>query len=110
MPKTSLGLDPNITGLLCYVFGWVSGLVIILVEKDDDWVRFHAMQSIITFGALTVITIILGSVLFFLAFLIPLINLLGIVLWIVLMVKAFQGEKFMLPVIGELAEQWSKKV
>jgi uncharacterized membrane protein len=110
MAKTSLGLDSNISALLCYVLGWISGLIIILIEKNDANVRFHAMQSIITFGGLTLLSILLASVLFFLGFLIPLINLIGIVLWILLMVKAYQGEKFMLPIIGEMAEEWSKKV
>lgn len=110
MAKTSLGLDKNISAFLCYLLGWVSGLVIILIEKKDSFVRFHAMQSIITFGALTILSIISASMLYFLSFIISLINLLGIVLWILLMVKAYQGEKFMLPVIGELAEGWSKKV
>ncbi len=110
MAKTSLGLDRNISAFLCYLLGWISGLVIILIEKNDSFVRFHAMQSIITFGALTLLSIVFASMLFFLGFLIPLINLLAIVLWILLMVKAYQGEKFMLPVIGEMAEDWSKKV
>ena len=109
MTKTSLGLDKNIAALLSYVLGWVSGLVIILIEKEDDFVRFHAMQSIITFGALTVLSILFGSMFMFFVFIGPLINMAGIVLWILLMIKAYQGEKFMLPVAGEMAERWAKK-
>ena len=52
MEKTSTGLDENVAGLLCYVLGWVSGLVFILIEQENNFVRFHAMQSIIVFGAL----------------------------------------------------------
>lgn len=110
MSKTSLGLESNISAFLCYVLGWISGLVIILIEKDDQFVRFHAMQSIITFGALTLLTIAFGSVFFIFGFLIGLINLIGIVLWILLMVKAYQGEKFKLPIIGDLAETWMDKI
>ncbi|MQY55153.1 MAG: hypothetical protein GH156_01060, partial [Dehalococcoidia bacterium] len=45
--KSGTGIEPNIAGLLCYVLGWVTGLVFFLIEKDDEFVRFHAMQSII---------------------------------------------------------------
>ncbi len=109
MTKTSLGLDQNISALLSYVLGWVSGLVIILIEKEDNFVRFHAMQSIVTFGALTILNIIFGPMFIFFGFIGPLINMAGIALWVLLMVKAYQGEKFMLPVIGEIAEKWAKK-
>jgi len=109
MAKTSLGLDKNVTALLSYLLGWVSGLVVILIEKEDDFVRFHAMQSIVTFGALTILSILLGSMFTVFGFLSPLIQVAGIALWVLLMVKAYQGEKFMLPVIGEMAEQWAKK-
>ena len=110
MSKTSLGLESNLTAFLCYVLGWISGLVVILIEKDDQFVRFHAMQSIITFGALTILSIAFGSIFFIFGILIGLINLIGIVLWILLMIKAYQGEKFKLPIIGDLAETWMNKI
>jgi len=108
MTKTSLGLDKNIAALLSYALGWVSGLVIILIEKEDDFIRFHAMQSIITFGALTVLSILFGTMFIFFGFIGPFIHVAGIVLWILLMIKAYQGEKFMLPVVGEMAERRAK--
>lgn len=110
MGQKSMGVDQNIAGLLAYALGWISGLIVILVEKTNDFVRFHAMQSILTFGALTVLNLLLGTVLGFFLFLIPFLNLLGVVLWILLMVKAYQGERYKLPVIGDLAEEWSRKV
>ena len=91
------------------MLGWVSGLAVILIEKDDDFVRFHAMQSILTFGALTLLSLVFGSMFMFIGIMSSLIQIAGIALWILLMVKAYQGEKFMLPVIGEIAEQWAKK-
>ena len=105
MAKTSTGLEENVAGLLCYVLGWVSGLVFILIEKENKFVRFHAMQSIIVFGVLTVARIILAWI--------PIIGwILGIiigigafVLWIILMIKAYQGEKYKLPWAGNLAEK-----
>ena len=110
MLKNSLGLESNITALLCYLLGWISGLIIILIEKDDQFVRFHAMQSIITFGALTLLSIAFSSLFFIFGFLIGLINIIGIVLWILLMVKAYQGEKFKLPIIGDMDESWMNKI
>ncbi len=105
MAKTSTGLEENIAGLLCYVVAWVSGLVFLLIEKENKFVRFHAMQSIIVFGALTIInvfllwTIIVGV----------LVGILALVLWIVLMVKAYQGKQYKLPWAGNLAEKWIKQ-
>lgn len=98
MEKTSTGLPENVAGLLCYVLGWVSGLVFILIEQENKFVRFHAMQSIIVFAILTILCWI------------PFVNwfiwLIGLVLWIVLMVKAYQGARFKLPWSGNLAEKW----
>ena len=106
MEKTSTGLAENVAGLLCYVLGWVSGLVFILIERENKFVRFHAMQSIIVFGAITIAGYIIGLIPFIGAFLGGLIWLLGVVLWIVLMVKAYQGTMFKLPGSGNLAEKW----
>lgn len=106
MEKTSTGLDENVAGLLCYVLGWVSGLVFILLEQENKFVRFHAFQSIIVFGVLTVASFILGWIPIIGGFLAGLISLLGLVLWIVLMVKAYQGTRYKLPWSGDLAERW----
>ena len=107
MAKSSTGMEENVAGLLCYLVGWVSGLVFFLIEKDSKFVKFHAMQSIITFVALTVIMWI-ANVIPLIGWLIAgLVGLLALVLWIILMIKAYNGEKFKLPVIGDLAEKWS---
>lgn len=58
---TSTGLEPNIAALLSYILGWLTGIVFILIEKDNKFVRFHAMQSIIAFGGLTIVQILLGT-------------------------------------------------
>ncbi|MFA5175768.1 MAG: DUF4870 domain-containing protein [Candidatus Nanoarchaeia archaeon] len=103
--KTALGLDENVEGLLCYVLIFITGIVFLILEKDNKFVKFHALQSLLTFAGLFVVTMVL--------FMIPilgwlvgmLLEILGFVLWIVLMVKAFQGEKFKLPVIGDFVEK-----
>ena len=106
MEKTSTGLDENIAGLLCYVLGWISGLVFILIEQNNKFVRFHAMQSIIVFSVLTVASFILGWIPLIGAFIGFVIWALGLALWIVLRVKAYQGTRYKLPWAGNLAEKW----
>ena len=105
MAKTSTGMDENVAGLLCYVLGWISGLVFFLIEKKNKFVRFHALQSIIVFGVLTLASIVLGWIPFIGWVISSLISVLAIVLWILLMIKAYQGEKYKLPWAGNLAEK-----
>ena len=109
MQKSSTGLPEHIAGLLCYVLGWVSGLVLYLIEKESDFVRFHATQSIIVFGALTLASIALGVVPFIGGLVAPLLSLLAFALWIVLMIKAFQHTRYKLPWAGDLAEKYAHK-
>ncbi len=109
MEKTSLGMEENIEGALCYVLGWVTGIVFYLLEKENKFVRFHAMQSILVFLPLSVIYWIFGWMLWWIPFIgwaiSILIGLLMFILWIVLMIKAYQGEMFKLPVVGDMAEK-----
>jgi uncharacterized membrane protein len=106
MAKTSVELEENVAGLLCYVLGWISGLVFFLIEKKNKFVRFHALQSIIVFGVLTLASIVIGWIPIIGWVIAWLIGVLAFVLWIVLMVKAYQGEKFKLPWAGNLAEKY----
>ncbi len=106
--KTSMGLEQNVAGLLCYVLGWITGLIFFLLEKDNKFVRFHAMQSILVFGGLTIIGIILGWIPILGWILGALLSLLGLVLWILLMVKAYQNVMYKLPWVGDLAEKYSR--
>jgi uncharacterized membrane protein len=112
--KTETGIKANVAGLLCYLVGWVTGLIFFLIERDNKFVRFHAMQSMVFFGAVTVLNIVLSMVLSILGiyfgyyFLFQLLWLAAMVVWIVLMVKAYQGETYKLPVAGDIAEQQAK--
>jgi uncharacterized membrane protein len=103
--KKGTGLPKNTAAALSYVLGWLTGIVFLLIEKEP-FVRFHAMQSIIVFGGLTVLSFVplIGLVLA------PLIMIVGFVLWLVLIYKAYQGEEFALPVIGEFAKKQLKKI
>lgn len=126
--KSSTGLDENIAALLSYVFGWVSGLIFFLMEKDSRLVRFHAMQSILfnlSFGVLAFVLWIILFIFFMilsqvsealtalvgiLSMLLWLALILGVMIaWVLCLVKAFQSQYFKLPIIGNLAEKFSTK-
>ena len=102
--KTSMGIDQNLAGLLCYAGWWITGIVFLIMEKENQFVRFHAVQSIITFGAFTILNVILGRI----PFLGWLLWVAATILWIVLMLKAYQGQQYKLPIIGDIAEKNSK--
>ncbi len=99
--RSSTGLDENVAGFFCYLLGFITGIVFLVVEKESRFVKFHAKQSTITFLGLFVVMLIFGwiPVLSILVFIFTLI------LWLILMVKALRGEKYMLPVVGKLVEE-----
>ena len=105
MTKSSTGLDENVAGLLCYVLGWLTGLVFLLVEKDSEFVKFHAMQSLVVFLGITVLSIALGFIPYIGWVISSIIGLIGLILWIVLVIKAYQGERWKVPVAGDFAEK-----
>ena len=126
--KSSTGLDENIAALLSYVFGWVSGLVFFLIEKDSRLVRFHVMQSLL-FNVLIGVVITVMWVLFFVLLLVVsqisdvlsgIFSLVATLLWIAIsigiliawimcLIKAYNRQYFKLPIIGNFAEKFSQK-
>jgi len=119
MSKSTRGLSEKGAALLSYVLGWLTGLIIFLIDKRP-YVRFHAAQSIVVFGGLHVIQIVIaatsglgwgfgsvGTTLHLGAglMLLDTLNLLSLVLWIVCIVKAYQGVRFKVPVAGRIAEK-----
>jgi len=106
MVKTALGIDENIEAVLCYLFIWVSGIVLYLLEDKNKFIRFHGMQSFLVFLPLNIVYVILWLVPF--GWIIGwVVVLLMVVLWLVLMIKAFQNERFKLPLVGDLADRYS---
>ncbi len=112
MTKTSMGLEENVAGALCYILGWITGIVFFLLEKENRFVRFHAMQSIVTFLPLTIIIWIIQGLFFWVPVvgwaILTLIWILTLILWLVLMIKAYQGELYKLPIVGDFAEKQIK--
>jgi len=108
-PATALGIDENIEALLTYSLTFITGIAFLLLEKKNRVVRFHAIQSIATFLGIFVLVKILSFIPFLGWILIPLAMVGATILWVVLMVKAYQGEKFKLPFVGDIAERESSK-
>src|SRR6266700_1084201 len=114
---TSMGMQPNVAAGLSYVLGWITGLVFFLMEKQNRFVRFHAMQSILFFGGLSILNIVLNVISGFdiifisgiAALLGYLIGIGGFVGWVVLLMNGFQGKYFKLPVVGDYAERYANQ-
>lgn len=102
--KTALGVSENIAGVLAYFLGWITGIVFLLIEKENKFVRYHAMQSIAVFVPLTILGA-LFTFIPFLGFLYWIVGLVGFVAWLFLMYQAFQGNRYKVPYAGEWAEK-----
>ncbi|HEU5378147.1 MAG TPA: DUF4870 domain-containing protein [Ktedonobacteraceae bacterium] len=113
---TSINMDPNTAAGLAYLATWLTGLIFFLIEKQNRFVRFHAMQSILAFASFFVLEIVLSIFSGILAFsaigciffpIVSLVWLAAFVTWIVCMINAFQGKYFKLPIIGDYAERFA---
>lgn len=100
------GLPQNTAGALTYVLGWLTGLVFLLAEKKNGFVRFHAMQALMFFATLTVASFVpvIGWLLS------PLLMIVGFIAWLVSIYKAYNGEEFELPIFGKLAKKQLAKM
>ena len=107
--RSSLNIKENVAGLLCYLLGWVSGLIIYLLERKSRFVRYHAIQSMVTFGILGIVLFLFRRV--------PVIGwIIGaaggvatFVAWVVGMIRAYQGEIVKFPFAGDVAERLAIK-
>lgn len=100
--KTVLGIGENIEGVLCYLFGPISGLVFLVLERENKFIRFHALQSLVTFLAIWVAQFIIGLIPFLGGMLGGLLQLASIALAVILMFKAYKGETYRLPIVGDV--------
>lgn len=118
---SSTGLESNLAGALTYVLGFVTGVVFFLIEREDEFVRWHAAQSIAVFGGLVVLNVVLtvlgvvvglaldgvlGGLVGLLLTLVGLaLGLASLVAWIGLMVTAYQGKTVRVPVFAGVADR-----
>ena len=107
--RSSMGMRARTAGWLSYLGGWVTGLIFLLLERENRFVRFHAIQSLIFFGAMGIATTVFSHV--------PLLGFIGaglgfvsFICWIVLIVAAARGRYYKLPIIGEYAEKWANSL
>jgi uncharacterized membrane protein len=123
--ESSTGMSANLAGLLCYVGVWVTGIIFVVWEKKSTFVKFHAWQSIMTFGVLTLAHLILSRMLIDIGWgnlLFPnlglirvglalgwIIGMVMLALWIILMVTAYQGKMWKVPLAGNWAEKQISK-
>ena len=120
--ESSSGMSANIAGLLCYLLIWITGIVFVVIEKKSTFVKFHAWQSIMTFGVLTIAQIFFFGILaaIGIATLSPgllvlarvlgtLVSILMIVLWIILLIQAGTGKMWKVPGAGNWAEKMANK-
>ncbi|OUJ19339.1 Tic20 family membrane protein implicated in protein translocation [Methanonatronarchaeum thermophilum] len=117
MGETSIGLDENIAGALAYLLGFVTGVILLFMEKDSQFVRYHAAQSTVIFGGLFVLAILfsvistvlglvgLGIITLVLWLVGIVVWLLALALWLYLMFTAYKGNKTRIPVAAGLAEK-----
>ena len=120
--ESSTGMSANVAGLLSYVAGWITGIVFVVLEKKSTFVKFHAWQSIMTFGVLTVAQIVVAGILtaigfaafspgliLFASVISTIIWILTVILWIVLMIMAGTGKMWKVPLAGNWAEKQAKR-
>jgi uncharacterized membrane protein len=115
---SSTGLSPRVAAVLCYAAAWASGLLLLAIERDSRYVRFHAWQSVLAFGTLTVLALGCWGLTILMAFLSPAAFrvmawvtqaawLLLLATWLVAIVQVAQGKRWKLPLVGNRAERWS---
>ena len=104
--KTAAGLDPHLAAALAYALGWITGILFLVTEPANRFVRFHAVQSVVVFGGLSLAWFITLSIPFIgWVIAVVVIPVVSIVLWLLLMFKAYNGERFKVPFAGDIAEQ-----
>ena len=114
--KSIFGLEQNLAAMLSYVFGFFSGIAVLVLERDNKFVRFHALQSTLWFLFLFIIYWVLGFfsriwlIGWFLGFMLSpvtaVLSFVAFISWAILLYKAYQGENFKLPIVGDIV--WSQ--
>jgi uncharacterized membrane protein len=117
-PAAGSGIDKRTGAFLSYLLGWITGLIFLFVGKNDPDVKYHAAQSLVFFGSLTVLNIILGILgslshaLFFFGWITDLVGLFGFIMWIVCLYKAWSGggARFEIPLVGGFIRPYAEQI
>ena len=102
---STTGLSDSVAGLLCYLLGWITGIVFLIFERKSRFVRFHAAQSTLVFGLITVLGLLLPHVFLVGDLLYALLSAISFIVWILMMVTAVQHKTIRLPIIADVADQ-----
>ncbi|WP_292468854.1 DUF4870 domain-containing protein [Methanolobus sp.] len=105
MSETKLGVDENIAGVIAYALGFITGILLLVIEKENKFVRFHAAQSTVVFGGLFVLSIIMGFIPIIGWLILLFLPLIGFVLWLYLIFMAYKGNMYRLPVLADFADK-----
>jgi uncharacterized membrane protein len=108
--NSSTGMSENLGALLSYVLGFITGIIFFVIEKESKFVKFHAMQSILVSVALMVLSFVLGFIPIIGWIALILLGPISLVLWIILMVKAYKHVWYKLPVVGDIAEKQADSI
>ncbi len=106
---SSTGLDPKVSGLLCYTLWFITGILFLAVEKQSYFVRYHAMQSTILFGSLFLVNLVFGIIPFLGVFINFILMPISFVLWIAMMIFALQGRTVHIPIVSDIVRQQLQK-
>jgi len=109
--KTSTGINQDSAGLLCYLGWWITGIIFLVLEKENKIIRFHAVQSIIVFGLISIVLIVFSPLARFsgvLVAIVYIIDIIAFILWVLMMVLTAQGKMIKLPWAGGIAEKYAK--
>jgi uncharacterized membrane protein len=112
--STSTGVDPRLSALLCYTAWWISGLIFLIIEQQHRTVRFHAAQSLVLFGGLSIVIgllslmsvgmlIVSGGAFQAARALVYFVWIVAVGIWLVLMYRTYQGQTWRVPLAGTLA-------
>jgi uncharacterized membrane protein len=118
-PTSSTGLAPDTAAALAYLAWWVSGLLLLLIERESRFVKFHAAQALVGLGGLWVLGLTLWVIGFAAVFVSAALFkvflyasyavwAIGIAAWAVCILRAWQGDEFELPIAGKLARKWGQ--
>jgi uncharacterized membrane protein len=107
--RTSMRMRAPVAAWLSYLGGWITGLIFLLLKRENSFVRFHAMQSLIFFGAMSIVTTVFSHI-FLLSSIGVGLGFVSFICWIVLMVKAARGRYYKLPIVGDYAEKWANSL
>ncbi|WP_027962988.1 DUF4870 domain-containing protein [Halalkalibacillus halophilus] len=107
--NSSTGLTENVAGALTYLLGFITGIIFLVIEKENHFVRFHAFQSIFISAVLLIISVVLSMIPLIGWLLSLLLSPLSFILWILLMYWAYQGKRTKLPFVGDIADQQVNK-